>query len=299
MKGMITEIQRFSLHDGPGIRTTVFLKGCNLHCGWCHNPETISGKKELHFYPQNCIRCYKCVAVCPSKAHKKIGGEHRLFRNLCIQCGKCAAVCYAQALQMSGQLMTVDEVMAEIVQDKAFYLDSGGGVTISGGEALFQKDFVLALAAACRQEGIPVALESNIAFPFSVIQEVLDAVDLMMCDLKIFDDEQHRKWTGTGSALILDNIRRLDASGKPYILRTPLVPGVTDSDENITAIADFVQSLKNLLYYELLNFNPLGDGKYQSLDKVNEFAQARPLPESRLRALAEIADARGFEVRVA
>ncbi len=299
MKGMITEIQRFSLNDGPGIRTTVFLKGCNLHCKWCHNPETILRKKELHFYPQNCISCYKCVAVCPSKAHKKIGGEHHLYRNLCIQCGKCADVCYAQALQMSGQLMSVEMVMAEIIQDKAFYLDSGGGVTISGGEALFQKDFVLALADACHREDIPVAIESNIAFPFSIIQEALDAVDLLMCDLKIFDSEEHKKWTGIGSELILDNIRRLDTSGRPYILRTPLVPGVTDSDENIGAISDFVQSLHNLLYYELLNFNPLGDGKYKSLDKPNEFVQARPLPESRMQALAGIAGGKGFEVRVA
>ena len=299
IKGMVTEIQRFSLNDGPGIRTTVFLKGCNMRCAWCHNPETISGKRELHFYPQKCIGCYRCISVCPSKAHKLIGGEHRIFRNLCTHCGKCAAVCYAQALEMSGKPLSVEEVMAEVVQDKAYYRDSGGGVTLSGGEVFCQPAFSLALVSACRQEGIPAAIETNLSFPYPDMEPVLKAVELVMCDLKIWDGAQHKRWTGIGNARIVENIKRLDALGKPFIVRTPLIPGATDSRENVEHIAGFLRGLKNLRYYELLNYNPLGGSKYQSLSLPNPFEKARPLPKKALEELTGAAQGKGLAVKCA
>lgn len=289
--GNITEIQRCSFNDGPGIRTTVFLKGCNMNCAWCHNPETIRHTKDLHYYAGNCIGCYKCVYVCPCKAHKKINGEHRFFPNLCVKCGKCAAVCFAGAMEMSGTQMSVEDVMKQIVQDKPYYIDSNGGVTISGGEVTCQLEFATELAEACKAEGISVGIETNMNIPFEEMKPLLDKIDLVMCDLKIFDNDEHKKWTAVENDLIKENIKKLDELGLPYIVRTPLIPDATDSDANIKAIAEFLQDAKNMMYYELLNFNPLGGSKYKSLSRKNVFADAKPLPKARIQELKEIAEA--------
>lgn len=298
MNGTITEIQRFSLNDGPGIRTTVFLKGCNMQCTWCHNPETISMGKELHVYKDNCIQCFKCVTTCPSKAHKRIDGQHRFFRNLCIKCGKCADICYAEALVISGKRTSVDDIMFEVIQDKEYYKDSGGGVTISGGEALCQQDFVEELTASCTENGISVAIETNLCFPYSSFENLFKQFGLVMCDLKIWDNEEHKKWTGMDNSLIIENIKKLDQSGIPYIVRTPLIPDASDSEENISSISDFLKTLKNIQYYELLNFNPLGDSKYSSLGKKNIFKNSVPLKDDKLKQLAEIATGKGLTVKI-
>lgn len=299
MIGLVTEIQRFSLHDGPGIRTTVFLKGCNMHCGWCHNPETIRPYAQLHYYERNCIQCYKCVYACPSKAHKKIGGEHRFFPNLCVGCGKCAAICYPGAMVMSGMRMTAEAVMAEIEQDIPYYRDSGGGVTLSGGEVLCQTEFAVELAAACRQKGIPVAIETNLSRPLADFPELMRNVDLVMGDLKLIDDAEHRLLTGLGNGTVLQNIRWLDETGRDYIIRTPLIPGATDSEENIAGIARFLSEMKHIRYYELLNYNPLGESKYKSLVRDNPYAAARPLPANRLENYRKLAEAAGINARTA
>lgn len=297
MTGMVTEIERFALNDGPGIRTTVFLKGCDMNCAWCHNPETIRTGRDLHYYAHNCIGCYKCVSVCPSKAHKRIDGVHRFFPNLCIKCGKCVKVCYAGAMVMSGEPMTVEQIMAQVVQDKPYYDDSKGGVTLSGGEVLCQTPFAMELADACHAQGISVGLETNLNTPFDEASALLAKADVLMCDLKLFDGEEHRRWTGVHNAVILENIRRLDSLNIPYIVRTPVIPGATDSDENIAAIANYLTPCRNLLYYELLNFNPLGRPKYASLSREDRFSQAKPLPRERMQALLHIAQGAGIPVR--
>ena len=297
MTGMVTEIERFALNDGPGIRTTVFLKGCDMRCAWCHNPETIRPGRDLHYYARNCIGCFKCVYACPSKAHKKIDGVHRFFPNLCVHCGKCAKICYAGAMVISGEEMTVEQIMEQIVQDKPYYQGSKGGVTISGGEVLCQQDFALALTEACHAQGIAVGLETNLNTPMDKARTLLQQVDLIMCDVKIFDDAQHRQWTGVSNQTILENIRLLDSLHVPYIVRTPIIPGVSDSDENIAAIAGYLKGCKNLMYYELLNFNPLGAPKYQSLSRENPFHDAKPLPKARMQALAKLAGAQGVQAR--
>ena len=279
MKTLITDIQRFSLNDGPGIRTTVFFKGCNMRCAWCHNPETLSNERELMFYPDKCIGCGKCFGVCPSGAQRTEGGIHVVDRSQCIACGKCAEVCYAEALTMIGREMTVEQIMAEIVQDKAYYEASGGGVTLSGGEVLCHADFALSLARACRAEGIPVAIETNLSFPYEHIKPLLSEVDLVMADLKLFDDEAHKQYVGVSNKNTLDNLARV---GKPLIVRTPLIPEVTDTKENLRAIGEFLAGLDNLLCYQLLNFNPLGASKYRGLDAENPFRDARPRSDERL-----------------
>lgn len=282
MKHLITDIQRFSLNDGPGIRTTVFFKGCNMRCAWCHNPETLSTDQDLMFYPQRCIGCGKCFSACPVGAHKVENGVHVIDRTVCQKCGKCAAVCYAEALVMSGREMTVDEIMSEIRQDKAYYEASGGGVTLSGGEVLCHADFAASLARACHAEGISVAIETNLSLPYERALPLLREVDVLMADLKLFDDEAHKKYTGLSNKTILENLTRI--TDIPLIVRTPLIPNVTATAENLRAIASFLSGKENLIYYQLLNFNPLGDVKYQSLDAHNPFAADRPFTDGEMQA---------------
>ncbi len=286
MKHLITDIQRFSLNDGPGIRTTVFFKGCNMHCSWCHNPETLSTKENLMFYPAKCIGCGKCFSTCPQGAHQVINNKHIIDRALCNNCGKCAAICYAEALVISGKEMTIEEIMAEVRQDKAYYEASGGGVTLSGGEVLCHADFALELAKACHQEGISVAIETNLSFPLDQIRPLLEEIDLIMADCKIYDNAIHKKYTGIGNEHILENIRAIKEL--PIIIRTPLIPGVTAFKENLRAIAAELSKKENLLYYQLLNFNPLGSGKYQSLDFKNEFASAHPYSDAEMKKFGEM-----------
>lgn len=280
MQTLITDIQRFSLSDGPGIRTTVFFKGCNMRCTWCHNPETLSLSKELMHYPDKCIGCMRCVSVCPVGAHKIENGVHTLDRRLCKSCGKCASLCYAEALVLSGKEMTVSEIMDEVRRDKAYYDASGGGVTLSGGEVLCHLDFALALAKACRKEGISVAIETNLSFPFEKIEPLLKETDVVMADLKLFDDDTHQKYTGVSNKKTRENIARINAI--PIIVRTPLIPGVTATRENLRAIAKSLVGKKNLVYYQLLNFNPLGASKYDGIGKKNPFLEERPYSEAEM-----------------
>lgn len=300
MTGMITDIERFALNDGPGIRTTVFFKGCNMHCAWCHNPETINPGRDLHYYASKCISCYKCVYACPSKAHKRINGVHMFYPNICVRCGKCSDICYAGAMVMSGKKLSVEDVMREIRQDMPYYVTSGGGVTLSGGEVLCQAEFASKLTEACHAEGIHVGIETNLSLPWENISPLIEKVDLVMCDLKIYDSTEHKRWTGLGNERVLENIAHLDELNKPHIVRTPLIPGATDSDENIAAIAKFLaenNSSGSMMYYELLNFNPLGGTKYESLKRNDPFKGVKPLPEGRLRELKLLAESFGIAVR--
>lgn len=289
--GMITDIERCAFSDGPGIRTVVFFKGCNMRCQWCHNPETIPIRQSLLYYPNRCISCFKCVYACPSKAQKRIDGVHHFYPRLCVKCGKCAAVCYAEAMVTSGKRMTVEQIMHEVIQDKPYYQSSGGGVTLTGGEVMCQIPFACELADACHAEDIQVGIETNLSLPFDEMLPLLNLTDIVMCDLKIWDSAEHERRTGISNERIIENLRKLDALGKPFIVRTPLIPGATDTDENIGAIAAFLGTLKNLQRYELLNFNPLGASKYEGMGVPNAFATAKPLPRERVMALKAIADA--------
>ena len=298
MKALVTDIQRFSLSDGEGIRTTVFLKGCNMHCSWCHNPETLSDKSELMFYETKCIGCGRCFEVCSKGAHKIADGKHMIDRDLCVSCGKCTEVCYAEALAMCGKEMSVEDVMQEIRQDIPYYINSGGGVTISGGEVLCNLEFATHLAEACCAENIHVAIETNLSFPIDSCMQLFRTLDFVMCDIKIFDDSEHKKYTGISNKTILENIKKLDSLAIPFIVRTPLIPEVTDNAENISRIAEYISQLKNLRRYELLNFNPLGEAKYKGLNKENAFESKRPLGDDKLSELMNAAKNKGIEVKV-
>ena len=297
-KGRIFNIQRFCVQDGPGIRTTVFLKGCQMRCSWCHNPETIRHLPEIMFYPIRCIGCGKCVEACPEGLHRFEGGKHLIDRDRCVGCGKCAEVCYAEALQKCGTRLSAKEIMAEVVQDKPYYDNSNGGMTISGGECLCQSPFVEQLIDAAHAEGIHAAIETNLCFDFERIEPVLRKCDLVMLDIKLMDDAAHEKYTGSSNQRVLENVKKLDELGVPFIVRTPLIPGVTDTDENIAAIADYIKNMKHLVRYELLNFNTLGGAKYESLSADNAHAEARPLGKARLDELAAIIERAGIAGKV-
>lgn len=287
----VTNIQRFSLNDGPGIRTTVFLQGCNMRCTWCHNPETLSMQPVLMFYPNKCIGCGGCFAACPSGAHMLADGVHAIDRKRCaaVACGRCVQACASEALAFSARRMTVEDVMREVRQDKLYYGYSGGGVTVSGGECMLYPDFVSQLTEACHAEGIPIAVETNLSLPWAGMRDALAGVDLIMFDIKLADDEAHRRHTGISNRQILENAARLDELGVALLARTPLIPGVTDTEENIRAVSGLLSGMKNLTAYELLNFNPLGASKYDAMDAENAFESARPLDKARLDALAAAA----------
>jgi pyruvate formate lyase activating enzyme len=297
MQGTITEIQRFSVHDGPGIRTTVFFKGCNLRCFWCHNPETHRPEPELQLQLERCIACGACFAVCETGAHQMVDGERVFERAKCVACGRCAQECYAEALTLVGRRVDVAEVMREVLADRPFYANSGGGVTLSGGEPLLQPAFCEALLTACRKEGIHTAVETAANVPWERIKALLPLLDLVMLDIKVLDETLHREATGVGNERILANVERLGTTDKPLIVRTPVIPGVNDTQDAIAAIARFASRLPNLVYYELLPFHPMAASKYDSLGR--EYAArtlARPTPET-IETLAEGARLSGIAVR--
>ena len=286
--GKITDIQRFSLNDGPGIRTTVFFKGCNIACKWCHNPETINSRNQIMFYEEQCIGCGRCFSVCPHSVHRIEDGKHVVDFEKCMACGKCIEVCYAEALRFPGREVDVEYVKREILQDKPYYDLSGGGVTLSGGEVFCQKAFADAIVDICKDEGISVAVETNLHHNFEFIEPILKKVDLVMCDLKVWDEDTHRRFTGASNQIVKENIERLDKIGVPMIVRTPLIPGATDDNNNLLEIAEFLSNLKNVQYYELLNFNPLGGSKYKALHQEYDYAGAKPFSQERLDEIKEL-----------
>ncbi len=242
------------------------------------------------FYPDKCISCYKCTTACLCKAHKKIDGKHCFFPNLCVHCGRCADICYAGALTKAGERMSDEDVMREILQDKGYYSDSNGGITLSGGEVFMQPDFAIAVVNRCRAEGIKTAIETNLSFPFNYMAPLINSVDYVMCDIKIMDNAEHERWTGIGNKQILENIRMLDSLDEPYMIRTPIIPGATDSDDNIRLIGEFISTLTNVESWELLNYNPLGNSKYDALGLKSTFRETRPLKTARLHELKTIAE---------
>ena len=212
-RGIVTNIQRFSIHDGPGIRTTVFLKGCNLRCFWCHNPETLKPKAELQLFPDRCIGCGVCFDRCPQGAHVEVNGGRLFRRELCVACGTCVETCYAQSLVLVGESKTVEEVVEEVLRDRPFYERSDGGVTLSGGEPLLQLAFSRAILARCKEENLHTAIETAASFPWERIETILPVTDLVMMDIKLMDADKHRAATGVSNERILDSAQRLGQIG--------------------------------------------------------------------------------------
>lgn len=297
MTGLITDIQRFSIHDGPGIRTTVFLKGCNMVCAWCHNPEALAIKRQLQFYPDKCIGCGACFSACGYGVHEIKEGMRQLHRAHCTACGACAEVCCAESLQMAGKEVTIEAVMEEVLADRDFYAHSGGGITLSGGEPACQIAFAKELLNCSKQEGLHTAIETNLSLGWSEYEGLLPFTDLVLFDIKLMDPELHQTWTGISNDIVMSNARTLSETGKPMVVRTPVIPGVNDDPETISAIAEFIKDFKSLQYYELMPYHPLGAGKYTSLGMEYAMRVERAPSEEQMQALAAAARNIGISVK--
>ena len=308
--GTVFNIQRFSIHDGPGIRTTVFLKGCWLRCFWCHNPEGIRATAEVQFYPERCIGCGDCVLVCPEGAHVLERDAHDFDRSVCQACGRCTETCYAGALELTGSVMSIDEVMAEVLQDLAFYANSGGGVTLSGGEPLLQRAFARTILERCKAEGIHTAIETTANCPWRSLAELLPTTDLVMMDLKHMDSDKHRAATGVPNERILANARQLMQTDKTVLFRVPVVPTINDTPEEIGDIAAFVRQLADLRLennhqgteapppaFELLAFHRLAADKYQSLGWDYKANKLEAPTKGKMEQLKRIALSHGVTYR--
>jgi glycyl-radical enzyme activating protein len=265
MVGRVFDIQRFSTHDGPGIRTTVFLKGCPLDCLWCHNPEGIDPRPDLAFSVEKCGGCGECVRVCRNHAHTVHTADgavtHTLDRERCEACGECAAVCDSGCVELVGRSLTVEEVMREVLADRPFYRRTFGGLTVSGGEPLVQVDFLAALLEAARAEGIHCAVETCGFVKWESLRRVLPLVDLFLYDYKVSDPRAHAELTGQSNALILDNLRRLYDAGARISLQCPLIPGCNDTAGHLAGIAALAASMPSLEGVRILPYHPLGADK--------------------------------------
>lgn len=273
IRGLIFNIQGYTVHDGPGIRTELFMKGCPLSCEWCSNPEGLHGYPEPGVYPDKCLGlkdCTRCVRACKTGA-LLVSGDDRVVaidRSKCVHCMACARACPSSAIQAWGEYYTVEEAMEIIRRDRIFYERTGGGVTVSGGESLLQPQFVTALLRQCKQEGIHTCLESALHVPRDIVEQVLPYTDLFITDIKTMDPEAHRARCGVDNVRILENIRYLAERGVDLVIRTPVLKGFNATDESIASIGDFiVRELKNrVVQYQLLPYRQMGTEKYKSLN---------------------------------
>lgn len=282
---LICDVKRFAVHDGPGIRTTLFLKGCPLRCLWCHNPESILRKPELGIRFHKCTLCGECAKVCP--CHKFENGSHLFDRENCTACGKCVEACLFDASVFYGKPMTPAEAVAVILEDRMFYELSGGGATVSGGEPLLQAGFCAELFALLKWENIHTAVDTCGDLPWSAFETVLPQTDLFLYDFKHPNSEAHRKLTGRGNERIKENLLRLGETGKPIEIRIPLIPSLNTADETLKQSADFLSGVKGITVVRLLAYHALARSKYEAVGHADTMPDAGPPDEKTLQHAAE------------
>ena len=270
--GKVFNIQRFSIHDGPGIRTNVFLKGCPLRCLWCHNPEGLSRESDIEFIPKKCIGCGRC-GVCPNDCHKFNDGLHYYDREGCIKCGICVSHCVAESLQIAGKDYTIDEILKEVESDAMFYEESGGGMTLSGGEPLFQSEFSTELLRAAKERGINTAIETCGFYSADVLRKAIPYIDIFLFDYKVTGREEHKSATGVYPDIILRNLEIINEEGREIHLRCPIIPGINDNYTHYKAIADLANRLNHVTRIDLEPYHELGSSKYYNIGREVKFTE--------------------------
>ena len=299
MKGTIFDIKRYAIHDGPGIRTTIFFKGCTLDCQWCHNPEGIQFEREIMFRPQRCAaECWDCVPRCPKKAIDEKGTVIFIDNEKCDYCGICEDVCAYDAVEIIGREVTAAEIVSEVEKDRIFYDESGGGVTISGGEPLAQGNFLLSLCEELREKDIHTAVDTSGAVPYEILSAVSQKADLMLYDLKVMDEHRHRVFTGQSNRLILENLKKLSASGSDVIIRMPVLKGLNDDPDNIQSMIDFLLPLNKSWRINLLPFHRGGEAKRNRLNKKGPLVDFKTPSDEKLKEIRDQLSSRGFHVKI-
>lgn len=295
LSGIVTNIQRFSTEDGPGIRTTVFLKGCPLRCLWCQNIESIDATPHVVWYAVKCIADRSCVQACPEDALELTSAGMKIDRNKCTACGKCEAACPTNAIRVLGRAWTSDSLVEELLKDRVFFETSGGGVTLSGGEPTSQPEFAVEVASRLKKEGVHVAVETSGYCAKKVMDRIISSVDLILYDMKVMNPDKHLEFTGVRLDTILANARLLASRTVPFWVRTPVIPQHTDSEENIRAIARFVyKNMPRVERYELLAFNSLCVDKYSLLGLDYPLRGFEPIPRDTMERLARVAAEEGL-----
>jgi pyruvate formate lyase activating enzyme len=296
LTGTIFDIKKYAIHDGPGIRTTVFFQGCPLSCWWCHNPESQSLRPVLLYRANRCVLCESCVEVCPQNGIS-INGAATTDRSKCDVCGACAEACYHGAREISGKEMSVAEVLNEIERDVPFYDQSGGGVTLSGGEPLLQRKFLATLLRECKTREIHTVVDTSGFAAWEVLTGIRGDVDLFLYDLKLIDDARHQKYTGVSNELILSNLKRLASSGEQIAIRIPLIPGINDDAENLKQSAVFIAGLPNINSVELMGYHDIAAQKYESLEMAYPLPDTAPPSEADMQAAASVFEGKGLSVK--
>lgn len=278
LTAQIFDIQHFSVHDGPGIRTTVFFKGCPLRCIWCHNPESWEKRTELNFVPAKCTGCGGCVGVCPNNVHSIVPDEdadkkfrHNINRSKCVTCGKCTDRCWYGALELCGKQYTADEVIADVMKDKIFYETGSGGMTLSGGEPFAQYDFALELLKKGKEAGLHICVETCGYVDTDKLLAAAEYVDIFLFDCKETDPIRHKEYTGVDNTLIMHNLRALSDNGSKIVLRCPIIPGLNDREEHLTAVGKLAESLEGIYEVNLEPYHPLGTSKAENLGKTQPY----------------------------
>jgi len=285
--GTVFDIQRFCVDDGPGIRTTVFFKGCPLRCIWCHNAEGLSGRPQLYYSADKCVFCTACAKVCPNGAHSVGADGHSIDFLSCSACSACVSACPTEALRIAGREMSAEEIIREVLKDKAFYKNSGGGMTLSGGEPLMQGKLAAELALLAKQNGISVAIETSGYCSKGVIEQISPHTDLFLFDFKHSDPAEHKRYTGVDNACILENLEYISQMGKDIILRCPIIPGCNDTEGHYTAIASLAERLEGICEVHIEPYHPFGLGKYASVGLTPSYNVSEAMSANAAKAAAE------------
>jgi len=296
-KGLVFDIKRYAIHDGPGIRTTVFFKGCPLSCLWCDNPESQRFTKEFIFWPERCLHCDACVVVCKEKAIIKNEGHRGVEETKCNYCGDCIQECYSEALQIIGREMSVEELVTEVEKDVDFFRESGGGVTFAGGEPFSQPDFLIDVLKGCKGRNLHTAMETCGSVSWDILERVSPYVDLFLYDIKHMNEDKHKALTGVSNRLILSNLERIAAMNQ-VIVRMPLIPDINDDEENIKAVATFLSRLGKIEEVHLLPYHRLGVSKYEKLKKEYKLDKIAPPVQGGIEAVQRVLEQFGLRVNV-